>query len=249
MKILVPIKRVIDHAVKIRVKSDGSGVEMTNVKMSINPFDEIALEEAVHLVEAGHASEIVVVTIGDQKDAEILRSAFARGAHRAIRIATEENLSSLTKARVLAKLVEQENPQLILLGKQAIDSDNQQVGAMLAGLLQWPQATCASHIAVIPNGLEIKREIDEGVDVINVTLPAVVTADLRLNQPRYLSLPNIMKAKQQPIEEIALENFQIENRHTLDVLDTFTPMPRKAGVMLKDAYALVDKLREEKVIE
>lgn len=245
MKILVPVKRVVDYTVKIRVKADGSGVELNNVKMSLNPFDEIALEEAVRLAEAGHADEVIVVCIGDSICQDILRSALARGAHRAILIVTQENLSPLTTARVLAKLVTRETPQLVIMGKQAIDSDNQQVGQMLAGLLDWPQATYASQIIKQATTWQITREVDAGLEVVAITLPAVITADLRLNEPRYLSLPNIMQAKQKPIVQIPLAEIDIALNQNVQVLTTFAPPTRKAGVILPDVATLVDKLHTE----
>ena len=245
MKILVPVKRVIDYTVKIRVKADGSGVDINNVKMSMNPFDEIALEEAVRLVEAGHAQEVVAISIGSSANQEILRSSLARGAQRAVLIETDEPLSPLTVAKVLAKMVAQEQAQLVMLGKQAIDSDNQQVGQMLAGLLDWPQATYASKIIFQNDHLEIAREVDAGLEIVRVKLPAVITTDLRLNEPRYLSLPNIMKAKQKTIEKIDFAALQITPHTNIQVLETFAPPTRKGGIIVPVVATLIDKLQHE----
>jgi electron transfer flavoprotein beta subunit len=245
MKILVPVKRVVDYSVKIRVKADGTGVDTNNVKMSMNPFDEIALEEAVRLVEAGLAQEVVAVSMGTSANQEILRSSLARGAQRAMLIETNEQLSPLTVAKVLAKIVLQEQVQLVMLGKQAIDSDNQQVGQMLAGLLDWPQATYASKIIFQNDYLEVAREVDAGLEIVRVKLPAVITADLRLNEPRYLSLPNIMKAKQKTIETIDFNALQITPHTHIKVLDTYAPPVRKGGIMVSDVAELIDKLQNE----
>jgi electron transfer flavoprotein beta subunit len=245
MKILVPVKRVVDFSVKIRVKSDGTGVDLNNLKMSMNPFDEIALEEAVRLVEAGVAQEVIAVSIGSALNQDILRSALARGATQAILVLTEDSLSPLTVARVLAKLVEQEQAQLVLMGKQAIDSDNQQVGQMLAGLLDWPQAMCASKLSLTKNELEVACEVDSGIEVLSMQLPAVVTADLRLNEPRYLSLPNIMKAKQKTITQIPLQALEVLPNQSVKIISTFAPAERKAGIMVPDVKTLVDKLHNE----
>lgn len=245
MKILVPVKRVVDYTVKIRIKSDGSGVDTQNVKMSMNPFDEIALEQAVLLKEAGIVQEVMAVTIGPTFNQDILRSAFARGADRTLLVTTEQQLSPLTVARTLAKLVEREKPQLVFLGKQAIDSDNQQVGQMLAGLLDWPQATYASQVTLTQSSIQVTREVDTGVEILDLQLPAVITADLRLNEPRYLSLPNIMQAKQKTIEQIAFEDLGVTVQTSLHIQKTFAPAARKAGTFVPDVATLVDKLHNE----
>lgn len=245
MKILVPVKRVVDYTVKIRLKADGSGVDTQNVKMSTNPFDEIALEEAVRLAEAGQAQEIVAVSIGVAASQDILRAALARGAHRAIWIETEETLTSLTVAKILASMVKKEQPQLVLLGKQAIDSDNQQTGQMLAGLLDWPQATYASKITLQQDSVIVEREVDAGLEIVKAKLPAVVTADLRLNEPRYLSLPNILKAKQKPIEKIELNTLGVTVHKNIISLKTSAPAVRKTGMLVPDVATLMDKLKNE----
>jgi electron transfer flavoprotein beta subunit len=245
MKILVPVKRVVDFNVKIRVRSDGSGVDIANVKMSMNPFDEIAVEEALRLKEAGHADEIVVASIGPQKAQETLRTALAMGADRAILYKTDVAVEPLAVAKILKHAAEQEKPGLVLLGKQAIDDDSNQTGQMLAALLNWPQATFAFKIAVKDNSLEVTREVDGGLQTLALKLPAIVTVDLRLNQPRYASLPNIMKAKKKPLDEHDAAALGIDIEPRVKVVKTSEPPVRKAGIKVKTAAELVDKLRSE----
>jgi electron transfer flavoprotein beta subunit len=245
MKILVPVKRVVDYNVKIRVKPDGSGVDIANVKMSMNPFDEIAVEEAIRLKEGGHADEIVAVSIGPQKAQETLRTALAMGADRAILYKTDLMVEPLAVAKILKHTVEQEKPGLVILGKQAIDDDSNQTGQMLAALLNWPQATFAFKVSVKDGALEVTREVDGGLQTLALKMPAVVTVDLRLNQPRYASLPNIMKAKKKPLDERDAASLGIEIEPKVKVLKTTEPPTRKAGVKLKSATELVEKLRTE----
>jgi electron transfer flavoprotein beta subunit len=245
MKILVPVKRVVDYNVKIRVKPDGSGVETANVKMSMNPFDEIAVEEAIRLKEAGAAKEIVAVSIGPQKAQETLRTALAMGADRAILIKTDIAVEPLTVAKILRKIADEENPGLIILGKQAIDDDSNQTGQMLAGLLGWPQATFASKVVLADGRLRVTREVDGGLQTLSLKLPAVVTTDLRLNEPRYASLPNIMKAKSKPLAEIDPATFGIDLEPRLKIVKTEEPGSRKAGMKVKSVAELVEKLRNE----
>jgi electron transfer flavoprotein beta subunit len=245
MKLLVPVKRVVDFNVKIRIKPDGSGVDTANVKMSMNPFDEIAVEEAIRLKESGKATEIVVVSIGPQKAQETLRTALAMGADRAILVKTDVAIEPLTVAKILKKIVEQEQPELIILGKQAIDDDSSQTGQMLAGLLGWPQGTFASEIVPADDQLKVTREVDGGLQTLTLKLPAVVTTDLRLNEPRYASLPNIMKAKSKPLAEIDPAEFGIDLEPRIRVLKTQEPSARQAGVKVDSVAALVSKLREE----
>jgi electron transfer flavoprotein beta subunit len=245
MKILVPVKRVVDYNVKIRVKPDGSGVETANVKMSMNPFDEIAVEEAIRLKEAGAAKEIVAVSIGPQKAQETLRTALAMGADRAILIKTDIAVEPLTVAKILRKIADEENPGLIILGKQAIDDDSNQTGQMLAGLLGWPQATFASKVVPADGRLRVTREVDGGLQTLSLKLPAVVTTDLRLNEPRYASLPNIMKAKSKPLAEIDPATFGIDLEPRLKIVKTEEPGSRKAGMKVKSVAELVEKLRNE----
>jgi electron transfer flavoprotein beta subunit len=245
MKILVTVKRVVDYNVKIRVKPDGSGVDLGNVKMSMNPFDEISLEEALRLKEAGKAEEVVVVSVGSAKAEETLRTALAMGADRAILIETEETLEPLAVAKVVKAVAEQEQPGLIIVGKQAIDDDSNQTGQMLSALLGWPQATFASKVEFNGGSADVSREVDGGIQTINVKLPAVVTSDLRLNEPRYASLPNIMKAKKKPLDKRALADFRIETTARLKVLKTSEPSGRKAGVKVSSVAELVDKLKNE----
>jgi electron transfer flavoprotein beta subunit len=244
-KILVAVKRVVDFNVKIRIKADCSGVETANVKMSMNPFDEIAVEEAVRLKEKQLASEIVVASIGTDPCQEILRVAFAMGADRGIHIKTEQELQPLSIAKILAWIAKRENPQLILMGKQAIDDDCNQTGQMLAALLNWPQATFASKIVLNNSTAEVTREIDDGLEILQVKLPAVVTTDLRLNVPRYITLPNIMKAKQKSIEKIALDSLHIDVSPRLSILHVASPPLKKPGIILSSASELVDKLQNE----
>lgn len=245
MKILVAVKRVVDFAVKVRVKADGAGIETANIKMSMNPFDEIAVEEAIRLKEAGVASEIIVVSIGTDACQETLRTALAMGADRAILLETNIEMQPLAVAKVLKKLIEQENPQLVLLGKQAIDDDCNQTGQMLAATLKWPQGTFASKLGIADNKINVTREVDGGLETLQLNLPAVITTDLRLNQPRFISLPNIMKAKQKPLQKISAESFNLDLKPRLQIQKIEPPAPRKAGVKVKDVNELVEKLRNE----
>ncbi|QCO17240.1 electron transfer flavoprotein subunit beta/FixA family protein (plasmid) [Azospirillum brasilense] len=245
MKVLVPVKRVVDYNVKIRVKADGSGVETANVKMSMNPFDEIAVEEAVRLKEAGKATEVIVVTVGPTAAQETLRTGLAMGADRGILVQTDAETQPLAVAKVLKALVEKEGPTLVILGKQAIDDDCNQTGQMLAALLGWPQGTFASKVAPGEGSVTVTREIDGGLETVQLTLPAVVTADLRLNEPRYASLPNIMKAKKKPIETLAPDALGVDVAPRLTTLKVAEPAKRKAGVKVADVAALVDKLKNE----
>lgn len=248
MKILVPVKRVVDYNVKIRVKSDGSGVELANVKMSMNPFDEIAVEEAIRLKEAGKATEIVVVSIGPAQSQETIRTALAMGADRGILIKTDETTEPLAVAKLLKAAVEEEKPELVILGKQAIDDDANQTGQMLAALLGWSQATFASEIELGDSSAKVTREVDGGLQVIDVKLPAVVSTDLRLNQPRYASLPNIMKAKKKPLDEKSPADYGVDVAPRLKVLKTEEPGGRKAGVKVKDVAELVSSLKSAGVL-
>ncbi len=245
MKILVPVKRVIDYNVKIRIKPDGSGVETANVKMSMNPFDEIAVEEAIRLKEAGTATEIIAVSIGPAKAQETLRTALAMGADRAILVKTDISVEPLTVAKILKKIAEKEEPELIILGKQAIDDDSNQTGQMLASLLGWPQGTFASKLVPSDGKIQVTREVDGGLQTISLKLPAIVTTDLRLNEPRYASLPNIMKAKKKPLDEIDPAEFGVELEPRMAVLKTTEPEERKAGIKVESVAELVDKLRNE----
>ena len=249
MKILVPVKRVVDFNVKVRVKADGSGVETANVKMSMNPFDEIAVEEALRLKEAGTATEVVAVSCGVQACQETLRTALALGADRAILVETDVELQPLAVAKLLRAIAQKENPQLVILGKQAIDDDCNQTGQMLAALLGWPQATFASKLKLAGGKADVTREVDGGLETISVKLPAVVTTDLRLNEPRYVTLPNIMKAKKKPLEVLKPDALSVDVAPRLKTLKVEEPPKRKAGVKVPDARALVGKLRgEAKVI-
>ncbi len=248
MKILVPVKRVVDYNVKIRVKADGSGVELANVKMSMNPFDEIAVEEALRLKEAGKATEVVVVSIGPAQAAETIRTGLAMGADRGILVKVEGTVEPLAVAKILKKLVEQENPGLVILGKQAIDDDANQTGQMLAALLGWPQGTFASKVELGDGAAKVTREVDGGLQVVEVKLPAVVTTDLRLNQPRYASLPNIMKAKKKPLDEKSAADYGVDVAPRLKVLKTEEPGGRQAGVKVKDVAELVSSLKSAGVI-
>ena len=245
MKILVSVKRVVDFNVKVRVKGDGSGVETANVKMSMNPFDEIAVEEAVRLKEAGSATEIVVVSCGVQACQETLRTALAIGADRAILVQTDVELQPLAVAKLLKALADKEKPSLVILGKQAIDDDSNQTGQMLAALLHWPQATFASKLKLGEGKAEVTREVDGGLETISIKLPAVVTTDLRLNEPRYVTLPNIMKAKKKTLETLKPEALGVDVAPRLSTLKVVEPSKRKAGVKVADAKALVDKLRND----
>ncbi|WP_395453653.1 electron transfer flavoprotein subunit beta/FixA family protein (plasmid) [Azospirillum melinis] len=245
MKILVPVKRVVDYNVKIRVKPDGSGVETANVKMSMNPFDEIAVEEAVRCKEAGKATEIVVVSVGPAQAQETLRTALAMGADRAILVQTDVATEPLAVAKVLKALVGREAPGLVILGKQAIDDDCNQTGQMLAALLGWGQGTFASKIAASDGTVAVTREIDGGLEVVSLKLPAVVTADLRLNEPRYASLPNIMKAKKKPLETVAPDSLGVDVTPRLKTVKVAEPPKRQAGIKVPDVATLVDKLKTE----
>jgi electron transfer flavoprotein beta subunit len=247
MKIVVSVKRVVDFNVKVRVKADGTGVETGNVKMSMNPFDEIAVEEAVRLKEAGVASEIVAVSCGVQACQETLRTALAIGADRAILVETGVELQPLAVAKLLKAICEKESPQLVIMGKQAIDDDSNQTGQMLAALLGWPQATFASKIRMEKGGekAEVTREVDGGLETIAVRLPAVVTTDLRLNEPRYVTLPNIMKAKKKTLEALKPEALGVDVAPRLSTLKVVEPAKRKAGIKVADAAALVEKLRND----
>ena len=245
MKVLVAAKRVIDYNVKIRVKSDNSGVETANVKFSMNPFDEIAVEEAVRLKEAGKATEIVAVSIGPAAAQETLRTALAMGADRGGLVATDEEMQPLAIAKLLKAVAEREQPGLILLGKQAIDNDCNQTGQMLAALLGWPQGTFASKLTIEGDGIEVVREVDGGAETVALTLPAVVTADLRLNEPRYASLPNIMKAKKKPIDTLSPAELGVDITPRLITVKVEEPAKRKAGVKVGDVAELVGKLKNE----
>ncbi|MGE6696702.1 electron transfer flavoprotein subunit beta/FixA family protein [Hyphomonas sp. NPDC076900] len=243
MKVLVPVKRVIDYNVKVRVKPDQTGVDLANVKMSMNPFDEISVEEAVRLKEAGVATEIVVVSIGPQQAQETIRTALAMGADRGILIKTDATVEPLAVAKLLAKVAEEEKPDLVLVGKQAIDDDSNQTGQMLAALLDWPQGTFAFKVEKDGDALKVTREVDGGLQTVKLTLPAVVTVDLRLNEPRYASLPNIMKAKKKPIDEKAPDAYGVDISPRLTVVKVSEPPVRSAGIKVEDVATLVSKLK------
>jgi electron transfer flavoprotein beta subunit len=245
MKILVPVKRVVDFNVKVRVKADQSGVELANVKMSMNPFDEIAVEEALKLKEGGKATEVIAVSAGIAACQETLRTALAMGADRAILVESDVELQPLAVAKLLKALVAKESPQLVILGKQAIDDDANQVGQMLAALLDWPQATFASKVEIDGGKARVTREIDGGLETIEIPLPAVITTDLRLNTPRYATLPNIMKAKKKPLETVKPADLGVDVAPRLKTLKVVEPGKRKAGVMVKDVAELVEKLKNE----
>ncbi len=245
MKLLVGVKRVVDYAVKIRVKSDGSGVELQNVKMSMNPFDEIAVEEAVKLKEAGTADEVVIVSIGPQKAQDTIRTALAYGADRGIHVATDETVEPLAVAKLLKAIVDEEKPGAVILGKQAIDDDCNQTGQMLAALLDWGQGTFASKVEIADGKVDVTREIDGGLETVKLNLPAVITTDLRLNEPRYPSLPNIMKAKKKPLDSKAPADYGVDIAPRLKVLETKEPPVREAGVMVDSVAELVEKLKNE----
>jgi electron transfer flavoprotein beta subunit len=245
MKLLVPVKRVVDANVKVRVKPDGSGVDLANVKMAMNPFDEIAVEEALRLKEAGKATEIVCVSIGPAQAAETIRTGLAMGADRGIHVKTDGIVEPLAVAKILKKVADEEKPGIIILGKQAIDDDCNQTGQMLAALLGWPQGTFASKIVIDGDGVSVTREVDGGLQTVKLKLPAVVTTDLRLNEPRYASLPNIMKAKKKPIAEKTPQDLGVDVAPRLKVLKTSEPAGRKAGVKVKTVAELVDKLKNE----
>ncbi len=242
MKVLVPVKRVLDYNVKPRVKADGTGVDLANVKMSMNPFDEIAVEEAIRLKDKG-VTEIVVVSIGEQKSQETLRTALAMGADRAILVVSEEKAEPLAVAKILAKIVAEESPDLVILGKQAIDDDNNQTGQMLAGLLNWGQGTFASKVEIADGSVTVTREIDGGSETDTLKLPAIITTDLRLNEPRYASLPNIMKAKSKPMAQKTPADYGVDVTPRLKTLKVVEPAKRTAGVKVADVDALVGKLK------
>ena len=248
MKILVPVKRVVDYNVKIRVKPDGSGVDLANVKMSMNPFDEIAVEEALRLKEAGKATEVVVVSIGPAKADETLRTGLAMGADRGILVRTDETVEPLAVAKILAKIVAAEQPGLVIMGKQAIDDDSNQTGQMLAALLGWGQGTFASKVELVDGAVDVTREIDGGLQTVRLNLPAIVTTDLRLNEPRYASLPNIIKAKKKEVAVKEPADFGVDIAPRLEVLKTAEPAARAAGVKVGSVAELVSKLREAGVI-
>ena len=245
MKVLVPVKRVVDYNVKVRVKSDGTGVDIANVKMSMNPFDEIAVEEATRLKEKGAVSEVIAVSCGVAQCQETLRTAMAIGADRAILVETAEELQPLAVAKLLKALVEKEAPQLVILGKQAIDDDCNQTGQMLAALLGWPQATFASKVEVEGGVAKVTREVDGGLETLALTLPAIITTDLRLNEPRYVTLPNIMKAKKKPLDRVLPEELGVDVKPRLKTLKVSEPPKRSAGIKVADVAALVDKLKNE----
>jgi electron transfer flavoprotein beta subunit len=245
MKILVPVKRVVDFNVKIRVKPDGTGVELANVKMSMNPFDEIAVEEALRLKEAGKATEVVCVSVGPAQSAETIRAGLAMGADRGILVKTEQPPEPLAVAKLLKAVVAKEEPGLVILGKQAIDDDCNQTGQMLAALLGWPQGTFASKLVIGDGSLDVTREVDGGLQTLTLKMPAIITTDLRLNEPRYASLPNIMKAKKKPIDEMTPEALGVDPAPRLKVLKTVEPPGRKAGAKVKSVAELVAKLKDE----
>lgn len=245
MKVLVAIKRVVDYNVRIRVRSDGSGVDTDNVKMSMNPFDENAIEEALRMKEAGVASEVIAVSAGEAKVQETLRTALAMGADRAIHIQTDSPVEPLGVAKLLKHIVEQESPQVVILGKQAIDDDSNQTGQMLAAMLNWPQGCFASKAAFEGNQLTLTRETDSGLETLAMDLPAIVTTDLRLNEPRYPKLPDIMKAKRKPIDVVEAQSLGIDLAPRLQVLNVAEPSERKAGIKVADTAELIDKLKNE----
>ncbi len=245
MKVLVPVKRVVDYNVKVRVKSDGTGVDIANVKMSMNPFDEIAVEEAMRLKEAGRATEVVAVSCGVTQCQETLRTAMAIGADRAILAETDAELQPLAVAKLLKALAEKEQPQLIILGKQAIDDDCNQTGQMLAALLGWPQATFASKVAIEDGKAVVTREVDGGLETVSLSLPAIITTDLRLNEPRYVTLPNIMKAKKKPLDIVKPEELGVDVAPRLKTLKVAEPAKRSAGTIVPDVATLVAKLKNE----
>jgi electron transfer flavoprotein beta subunit len=243
MKVLVPVKRVLDYNVKPRVKADGSGVDLANVKMSMNPFDEIAVEEAIRLKEKAGVTEIVVVSVGEAKCQETLRTALAMGADRAILVQTDERVEPLGVAKILAKIVEEESPELVILGKQAIDDDNNQTGQMLAGLLGWGQGAFASKVEIADGRAKVTREVDGGLETDDLKLPAIVTTDLRLNEPRYASLPNIMKAKSKPLAQKTPADYGVDVAPRVTTLKVIEPPKRTAGVKVADVDELIAKLK------
>ena len=245
MKIMVPVKRVVDYNVKVRVKSDQTGVETANVKMSMNPFDEIAVEEAIRLQEAGTAEEIVIVSIGVKQCQETIRTALAMGADRGILVETEEEVQPLAVAKILKHLVEKESPQLVITGKQAIDDDNNQTGQLLAALLGWSQGTFASKLEFADDRLKLTREVDGGLETVSLSLPSIVTTDLRLNEPRFVKLPNIMKAKKKPLEIIPVDSLGLDTASRVKILKVEDPPQRAAGIKVNSVEELIDKLKNE----
>jgi len=245
MKILVAVKRVIDYNVQIRVKSDGSGIERENVKMSMNPPDENAVEEALRIKESGKAEEVIIVSVGEEKSKETIRTALAMGADRGIFIKSDPNIEPISVAKILKKVVEKENPKLVLMGKQAIDDDCNQTGQMLSALLGWSQGTFISKMEVGDNDVSITREIDEGLETLNLSLPSIITCDLRLNEPRYASLPNIMKAKKKPIEQMVAKDLGVDITNRVQQLKVEEPPKRKAGIKVANVAELVSKLKNE----
>ena len=245
LKILVPVKRVVDYNVKVRVKGDNTGVELDNVKMSMNPFDEIAVEEALRLKEKGIANEVIAISIGASQVQETIRNALAMGADSGIFVELNESFEPLNIAKIIASIAKKEKIDLIILGKQAIDDDMNATGQMIAALLNWPQATFASKVEIAEKKAKISREVDGGIENLEITLPAVISTDLRLNEPRYASLPNIMKAKKKPINEIKIEELNVEIKQRLDVLKVEEPSKRQSGIMVKTVEELVEKLKNE----
>lgn len=245
MKVLVPVKRVVDHNVKVRVKSDQTGVDIANVKMSMNPFDEIAVEEAMRLKEKGVVTEVVAVSCGEKPCQETLRTAMAIGADRSVQVETDAELQPLAVAKLLKAVVDKEQPQLVILGKQAIDDDANQTGQMLAALLDWPQATFASAVEVEGGQVKVTREVDGGLETIALQLPAVITTDLRLNEPRYVTLPNIMKAKKKPLDVLTPDELGVDVTPRVKTLSVVEPAARAAGVMVADVASLIEKLKNE----
>ena len=245
LKILVPVKRVVDYNVKVRVKSDNTGVELDNVKMSMNPFDEIAVEEALRLKEKGIANEVIAISIGASQVQETIRNALAMGADSGVFVELNDSFEPLNIAKIIASVAKKENIDLIILGKQAIDDDMNATGQMIAALLNWPQATFASKVEIAEKKAKISREVDGGIENLEITLPAVISTDLRLNEPRYASLPNIMKAKKKPINEIKIEDLNVEIKQRLDVLKVEEPSKRQSGIMVKTVEELVEKLKNE----
>ena len=248
MKVLVAVKRVVDYNVKIRVKSDGSGVELANVKMSMNPFDEIAVEEAIRLKEAGTATEVIAVSVGPSQAQETIRTALAMGADRGILVKTDQPTEPLAVAKILKGVIDEEAPGLVIAGKQAIDNDMNATGQMLAALLGWSQATFANELDIDGDSAVVKREVDGGLQTIKVKMPAIVTADLRLNEPRYASLPNIMKAKKKPLDEKSADDYGVDVSPRLEIVKTSEPEARKAGEMVPDVDTLVAKLKEKGIM-
>ncbi len=245
MKILVPVKRVIDYNVKVRVKPDNSGVELANVKMSMNPFDEIAVEQALRIKEASQADEVIAISVGVQEAQDTIRTALAMGADRGILVKTEQDIEPLSVAKILKSIIEKESPGLVILGKQAIDDDCNQTGQMLSALLDWPQSTFVSNLELNDKKIISVREVDGGLEHIQCSLPAIVTVDLRLNEPRYASLPNIMKAKRKPLEELSPQDLGVDIKKRLEVVKVEDPPSREAGVILGSVDELVDKLKNE----